>query len=294
MAQSLFLTWYLRHKLSLEVALLTVFFVINILANGYVAHIENLGTRVMWWMPWLWEISSGLVVALLFPLLRLYTESQPLRLGEFRLQFFLHLLCSILFCCVHLIGMVVIRNYVYYMNGLNYNFDWGWQVVSYEYAKDLRVYLFFVVLLEFYRFVIRRWRGEVSVLSVAPDCPAQPAEHYLQQVLVKMLNQEFLIKLSQVNYIKSAGNYQEFYVAGRAYPLRITQSNLLAKLDPAVFIKVSRGMIINLNSVVRFIRVKGGDAELLMDDNSLLSVHRNYVASLPESLRVVAPGSTTT
>lgn len=36
-------------------------------------------------------------------------------------------------------------------------------------------------------------------------------------LLVKMLNQEFLIRLSQVTYIKSAGNYQELYVDGRVH-----------------------------------------------------------------------------
>lgn len=288
MAQSAFLTWYLQHKKALEYLLLGAFLVVNVLANGYVAYIETRPDGIAGWKPWLWETSSAVSIIILLPLLVWYSEHYPIRSQSIRKQLLNHFILSVCFCAAHLSLMVSMRNMIYYLSAESYQFDWRFSNLLYEYTKDARVYVFFIVLFEVYRFMVRRWRGEASVLSNPPDLPRPEAsETWLDQVLVKMLNQEFLIKLSQVDFIKSSGNYQELYVKGRAYPFRITQSALLDKLDPARFIKINRGEIINIHSVANFVRDNASEAKVVLTDGSALLVHKNYINNLPVSLRVV-------
>ena len=289
MAQSAFLTWYLKHKWQCEVLLLALFFCLNMLANGYVAYVEKSAAGIAFWKPWLWEISSALSVLIILPGLIWLSEQYPLRIQGLRLQILRHFLASLLFCALHLGLMVAMRSFVYQLAGDSYRFDWHASNLLYEYAKDVRLYLFFIILFETYRFVIRRWRGEASKLAQAPDLPetSDSAEPYLTQVLVKMLNQEFLIKLSQVDYIKTAGNYQDLYVKGRAYPFRITQAALLNQLNPADFVKINRGEIVNLNTVIRFNKLNSNDARLILQDGTELSVHKNYLENIPAKLRIV-------
>ncbi|MEW9799401.1 LytTR family DNA-binding domain-containing protein [Alteromonas sp. CYL-A6] len=289
MAQSAFLTWYLKHKWQCEVVLLTLFFIVNIVANGYVAYVEKAASNIALWKPWIWEFSSAISVLILLPGLIWLSDQYPLRTQAIREQLFRHVLASIVFCAAHLALMVAIRVFVYKLVDEQYIFDWSATNLLYEYAKDIRVYLFFIVLFETYRFIIRRWRGEASKLATAPDFADgnEVLEPYLSQVLVKMLNQEFLIKLSQVEFIRTAGNYQDLYVKGRAYPFRITQSALLSQLDPTVFVKINRSEIVNINTVVNFSKQSINDAKITLIDGSELSVHKNYIDKLPERLRVV-------
>lgn len=289
MAQSAFLTWYLKHKWLCELLLLALFFCLNMLANGYVAYVEKSAAGIAFWKPWLWEISSVLSVLIILPGLIWLSEQYPLRIQGLRLQILRHFLASLLFCALHLVLMVTMRSLVYKLAGEDYRFDWSASNLLYEYAKDMRLYLFFIILFEVYRFVIRRWRGEASKLVQAPDSTdtADVAEPYLTQVLVKMLNQEFLIKLSQVDFIKTAGNYQDLYVKGRAYPFRITQAALLNQLNPADFVKINRGEIVNINAVSRFNKLSSNYARLVLQDGTELNVHKNYIENVPANLRVV-------
>ncbi|WP_170948913.1 LytTR family DNA-binding domain-containing protein [Arsukibacterium tuosuense] len=269
--------------------LLALFFSVNMVANGYIAYVEKSATGIVFWKPWLWEISSALSVLLILPGLIWLSEQYPLRIQGIRQQMLRHLLASFMFCALHLVLMVTMRSFAYQLAGEDYRFDWSTSNLLYEYAKDVRLYLFFIILFEAYRFVIRRWRGEASKLADAPDLPdtTDVTEPYLTQVLVKMLNQEFLIKLSQVDYIKTAGNYQDLYVKGRAYPFRITQSSLLSQLTPTDFVKINRGEIVNINAVTRFNKLNSNDARLILQDGTELSVHKNYIENIPAKLRVV-------
>ncbi|MEO3879984.1 LytR/AlgR family response regulator transcription factor [Rheinheimera fenheensis] len=289
MAQSAFLTWYLKHKLQCEVWLLALFFSVNMLANGYIAYVEKSSSGIVFWKPWLWEISSGLSILLILPGLIWLSEQYPLRIQGIRQQILRHILASLLFCALHLVLMVTVRSFVYQLAGEDYRFDWSTSNLLYEYAKDVRLYLFFIILFETYRFVIRRWRGEVSKLAKAPDLTdtSELTEPYLKHVLVKMLNQEFLIRLSQVDYIRAAGNYQELYVKGRAYPFRITQMALLQQLDPAEFVKINRSEIVNLTAVVSFVRERSNDGQLTLHSGTTLTVHKNHLNNLPIALRIV-------
>lgn len=280
-------TNYVNYKSTVDYAALALLLLLNAVANGYVAAIEHVDA--LWWEPWLWEFSSALAIALVLPLLAWWTDRSPLRWHAMRRQLAQHLLACLVFFALHVALMVMFRAAIYQLADLSYQFDWSLPNVGYEFAKDIRVYLFFVVLFEVYRFVLRRWRGEASQLSEGPGNSAD-AGPYLQQVLVKMLNQEFLVKLPDVEVIRSAGNYQELVIGQRAYPLRITQANLLQQLDPATFVKINRGELVNLAKITDFRWGKAKEGLVTLGSGEQLRVQKNYVQQLPEALRVIAVG----
>lgn len=280
------LQWYLAHKKRIELLLVALLLLVNAVANGFVAARDaNLETTALW-QPWLWELTSIVALALLLPLVAWWTDRYPLSFDKIKSQLKRHIVAMLAFSLGHILLMVGLREVVYRLVQQSYQFDWSLTNLLYELAKDFRIYLLFVVLFEAYRFVIRRWRGEVTELAQAPGVQRTNKE-FLQQVLVKMLNQEFLIRLSQVTYIKSAGNYQELYVDGRAYPFRITQSALLEQLDPACFIKVNRSEIVNVQAIASYTKDSSSEASLALNDGSVHKVHKNYIENIPESFRIV-------
>lgn len=288
MSQKNDLNWFITHKKRVEVALLALILLVNATANSFVVLMETSSSAMQSWEPWVWEFSSMLALAALLLPLAWWTDRLPLQFRQPGRQLQHHLIGVMVFTAAHILLMVGIRQATYHLFDGHYQFDWSAQNLLYELAKDFRIYLLFVALFELYRFVIRRWRGEASQLSNPPD-ETSSGSRYLQQVLVKMLNQEFLIRLEDVSFIRTAGNYQELYVNGRAYPLRITQTALLQQLDPQRFVKINRSEIINLRLVSAFRRRQGRDAELQLQNGTTLQVHRNYIDAIPESLRVINP-----
>src|SRR6266581_531382 len=101
-------------------------------------------TDVAAWKPFLWELSSVIVIAPLIPLIgrfenRLRIDSRP------RMRALLaHIAGSVVFSIVHTTGMVLIRKLVSALAGDSYNFGNILLEWFYELQKDLITY--FIIL----------------------------------------------------------------------------------------------------------------------------------------------------
>ncbi|HXS04051.1 MAG TPA: LytTR family DNA-binding domain-containing protein [Rhodanobacter sp.] len=251
-------------------ALITVF-------NGLVAQIDY--ARVATWEPWVWECSSSIVILALVPFVIALERRWPFRFDTWRHSLPRHLLATIPFSLVHVVGMVALRKLVYVWVGLHYEFGARF---GYEYLKDFRTYFLIIVLLCLAQLLLVRWQGEARLLAEPDDGqPTEPVERP-ERFLVRKLGREFLLNAGEIEWLQASGNYVNLHVRGRDYPLRTTMAAIEGRLDPARFVRVHRSYYVNLDYLVQIEPLETGDARLTLRDGATIPCSRRHRAALRE------------
>lgn len=237
-----------------------------------------------YWPPFVWELSSALVVGALIPGLVAFERRFPLRRDTLRRSVPLHVLGSVVFCVIHVLGMVLLRKAAYAALGENYEVRSWATTLGYEYLKDVRSYLLILAALWSYRFVLLRLQGEARVLDApepAPQAqPVTPSAARPERFLVRKLRKEFLIAASDIEWLQAQGNYVGLHVNGHDYLLRSTLADFLEQLDPARFVRVHRSYAVNLDRVAEIEPLDAGDARLKMKDGTQVPCSRRYREAL--------------
>lgn len=275
---------YLRHRRAFEIGFWILLAVINCAGNSITINIDiaNTGLDVEPWKPWVWELSSGVAWLSLIPLLLLFDRRFPLQAGQLRRSVPAHLLFTVPFSLLHVLGMVALRELAYAAAGGTYDFgDWP-EGLGYEYLKDVRTYVSFVAVIYLYRFVLRRWQGEAGFISEGREDVAD--EPVTDRFLIKKLGREFLVKVDHIDWIEASGNYVNLHVGERLYPLRETMSGIQLKLEARGFARVHRSAIVNLDRVREIEPFDTGDARAHLLGGGVVPVSRRYRHELKERL----------
>ncbi|MEM1080164.1 MAG: LytTR family DNA-binding domain-containing protein [Pseudomonadota bacterium] len=258
-------------------------FLINAVGNSLteVMDYRRTGDALHAWQPAVWETSSAVAFLLLMPWVVWFTQRCPPSWQHWRSYLAWHALGSVLFSFGHVLLMVALRHVAYSFTELSYSFgDWGVELI-YEYLKDARTYAGCVLIIEGYRWILRRLQGEARWLDRAQDADvAQPPTEPAERFLVKMLGREFLVPAAEIDYAQAAGNYVNLYVGRREYPLRSTMKALQCRLDPARFRRVHRSYIVNLNCISEIEPLESGDARIHLRSGQRLPCSRRYRAAL--------------
>lgn len=234
------------------------------------------------WQPVVWEASSAIAALALVPAMVWFTRRFPLHLDNWRRILPLHLLGSLAWSALHVAGMVALRKATYASLGQSYDFGVWWWEFGYEYLKDVRSYAGVVLVIEGYRFVMRRLQGEAALLA-APDegPPVEPLDRP-ERFLVRKLGREFLVSAHDIEWLQAAGNYVNLRVRGHDYPLRSTIGGIEDKLDPERFVRIQRSYIANLDHVASIEPLVTGDARVHMKDGANLPCSRTYRSGLKQ------------
>ena len=76
---------------------------------------------------------------------------------------------------------------------------------------------------------------------------AEPA--YLSRIAVKTGTQTLFIRVEDLDYIESVGNYALLHTRTENHVLRETLTNLEAKLPPRLFLRISRSILVNVDRI---------------------------------------------
>ncbi|HEY5803775.1 MAG TPA: LytTR family DNA-binding domain-containing protein [Lysobacter sp.] len=264
---------------SLEAGFWAAVIGINCAANSVTTlmDIRRGESDILGWEPAVWELSSGLMwLLVLVPAIAWFTRRFPLHWDTWRRQLPWYLLASVAVALVHVAGMVTLRVLIYRWHGMAYEFGpWGRQFL-YEYLKDVRSFAIIALTMEAYRFTLRRWQGEASLLA-APDegPPVEPIE-LPERFLVRKLGREFLVAANDIEWLQAASNYVNLRVRGHDYPLRSTIAGIEGQLDPRSFVRIHRSYIVNLGQIASIEPLDSGDARVHLKDGSHLPCSRRY------------------
>jgi hypothetical protein len=272
---------YQRWRRPFEVGAWLLIFALNAIFNSIDTHIDHAG-RLAAWEPWVWEWSSALVMLALLPAVIALERRWPIRFDTWRRNLPLHLLASLPFSLLHVIGMIALRKPAYAVAGWHYEFGPWWFNFGYEYLKDVRTYFLIVGTLVLYRLWLLRQQGEARLLAEPDDgAPVEPVERP-ERFLVRKLGKEFLLNASEIEWLQASGNYVNLHVRGRDYPLRATMAGIEDRLDPARFVRVHRSYFVNLDYLAEIEPLETGDARLQLRDGAKIPCSRRYRAALRE------------
>lgn len=133
-------------------------------------------------------------------------------------------------------------------------------------------------------------RRLLSLLHVAegPGEPGaeEPRPKYLERITVEMRGQVRVVPVAKVDYVSASGPYAELHVGDRTYAVRERMQTLEEQLDPHLFFRIHRSVIVRLDRIDILLRASGGDYAVRLKDGTELSVSRNRRAELEQRLGV--------
>lgn len=276
---------YLRYqpwRRSFEVGFWVVSMLINAVGNSITAvmDVHRVGLDFQDWEPVIWESSSSVLLLALVPAVVWFTRRYPLHWDTWQRQWPRYLAASVVYSLLHVGGMVGLRVLAYRWQGSEYVFGPLLRELSYEYLKDVRTFAGTVVTIELYRYVLRRWQGEASLLGEPDEGPPLEPVERPERFLVRKLGREFLVSANDIEWLQAAGNYVNLRVRGHDYPLRSTIAGIEAKLDPRRFARIHRSYMVNLDLVASIEPLDTGDARIHLRDATTLPCSRRYRADL--------------
>jgi uncharacterized membrane protein len=267
---------FLRYKSQWAAALLVMWMIINVivLATSKWMEYQREGKSLPLWEPVSWEVSSNLIVLLLVPL-GIYIHDHWFAKFSLKTRVALHALATILFSIVHVTGMVAVRHLWYGVMNSQYYFGDIPTEFFYEYRKDVQGYVSLVVVIFTYRFIVCRLQGEASYLADGDESTSKEPALPPERLLIKKMGREFLIQVSDIEWIEASGNYANLHLKSSVYPMRITMDKL-EKLLPANFIRIHRSTIVNLGHIDEIQPLDTGDHQITLRCQKALVLSRRY------------------
>ena len=117
--------------------------------------------------------------------------------------------------------------------------------------------------------------------SLTPSLRQQPPPAARERIALRQGERSVLIRTRDMDWLKSVGNYVEIHVGGAVYAQRIPLYEFERDLDPAMFVRIERGTIVNVTRIREISRgVKSGEYIALLHDGSHLRVKRRYADAL--------------
>jgi len=270
------LVHFQKYKLRYEITFLFTYFLINngISATSVIMEARRKGEpEFQLWEPFIWEYSSAIGVLLLFPALILLLKKLPFCWDNIKKSLTIYLAGSIIFSASHITIMVGIRKLIYWSQGQFYDFgNIGYELL-YEYRKDLWGFIFFIVLIKSYDFILSRLQGEANPVTEGED---ETLHNNIERLLVKKLGKEFIIRVEDIEWLESSGNYINLHIKQRIYPMRATMSNLIPKIENKGFCRIHRSFAINLDLIDSITPLSSGDSEVKLNNGKVLNLSRRY------------------
>jgi two-component system LytT family response regulator len=111
----------------------------------------------------------------------------------------------------------------------------------------------------------------------------------LERLAIKNAGQVSFLKISEIDWIEAADYYACLHVAQRTHMLRRSISELEQDLDPAIFCRIHRSTIVNLDRIRGLTLNEDGEYEVLLENKTKLRLSRSYRKQLQSRLGV--PGA---
>jgi two-component system, LytTR family, response regulator len=108
----------------------------------------------------------------------------------------------------------------------------------------------------------------------------------LDRLVVKGVGQLSFVRISEIDWIEAADYYACLHVGTKTHLLRRSMSELESDLDPAVFCRIHRSSIVNLERVRGLKLNEDGEYDVLLESGDHLRLSRSYKKQLQSRLGV--------
>ncbi len=118
------------------------------------------------------------------------------------------------------------------------------------------------------------------MLAGAAHAPGQ----YLERIAVKDGPRVHLIPVDKLDWVEAQDDYVALHSGGRAYLKQQTIAGVEQRLDPSLFVRIHRSVIVNLERVARIEPYTKDSRLAILADGTKLPVSRAGYARLKELL----------
>jgi two-component system LytT family response regulator len=117
------------------------------------------------------------------------------------------------------------------------------------------------------------------VSSKNKDTPTQ-----FERLAIKSVGQVAFVKVSEIDWIEAADYYACLHVGPKTHLLRRSMAELEQELDPAVFSRIHRSTIVNLERIRGLKLGEDGEYDVLLEDGARLRLSQRYRKQLQSRL----------
>jgi two-component system LytT family response regulator len=101
-------------------------------------------------------------------------------------------------------------------------------------------------------------------------------EGMLDRVAIKAQGRVLLVRTTEIDWIEAAGNYVTLHVGRASHMIRHTMAEMETRLDPALFIRIHRSRIVNVDRIRELQPLDGGESLVILHDGARLPLSRGY------------------
>ncbi|MGZ3296920.1 MAG: LytR/AlgR family response regulator transcription factor [Xanthobacteraceae bacterium] len=116
------------------------------------------------------------------------------------------------------------------------------------------------------------------------DAGAGRTVERLERINVRSVGRIEQIRVDDILWIESAGNYVELHLAGRTVLHRITLNRLQALIAPEEFVRVHRSAIVRRSQIARLETIGDGGCRLTLRCGATVAVSERYLAALKSAM----------
>jgi two-component system LytT family response regulator len=121
-----------------------------------------------------------------------------------------------------------------------------------------------------------------------PAGPEGPRGDYMERIPVEMRGKVRVVPVTEIDFIIASGPYAELYSGDRKYVIREAMQTLEDRLDPDVFIRTHRSVIVRLDLIETLHKGAGGDYEVQLKSGRRLRVSRSRLEALEKKIGIRA------
>ena len=125
----------------------------------------------------------------------------------------------------------------------------------------------------------RQITGLIESIASPPRC--------VKRLAVRSAAKTLFVDVEDVDWIEAAENYVELHVGRANHLLHVTMNTIEKSLDPQIFLRIHRSIIVNLGRIKSLESGTHGEYVVTLQDGSRLQSSRTY----SERLRVLASNS---
>ncbi|HKK12164.1 MAG TPA: LytTR family DNA-binding domain-containing protein [Flavobacteriaceae bacterium] len=141
-----------------------------------------------------------------------------------------------------------------------------------KFSNRLYITFFFYIFIPSAYFWIKRKRETLN-----------PKPSNLKTITVKNGRKSIFVEVDSIEWISSDGPYILLHTAAKRHLIHNSLKNIITTL-PDNFRRIHRSTIVNINMIKELKSRMNGDYDVIMNDNTLLRLSRNYTKGLKGTL----------
>ena len=122
------------------------------------------------------------------------------------------------------------------------------------------------------------------IAQVLEQRAREAVPRYLDRIMIHSRGRMFFAKTVDIDWIEAADNYVRLHVGGEAHLVRERIATLEERLDPAMFVRIHRSTIVNLDSVCELKPWSSGEMIVVLRDGAKVKLSRTYRERLQKRL----------